>query len=256
MTAIAYCSDATAQGRAAGRLADELACRLAGRSVPLPGPSRGGRHSARRLAAMAGREEATLLVVPVEERGALGSALRNVADVIRLAACPVVLVPPRLDRAGPTVLDGDHVLWAVRDHRDAGCADVAAGLAHALELPLTIAHVMAGDSNGAPGELSSERLSGWLIEGILDSLSVRDRELAGRSSVRISSGEAGPELRRLCEQDHPALIAMGSRGRGPLAAAVLGSICAHLARHGTRPIVVCPPETRQPRHPAATLLRA
>jgi nucleotide-binding universal stress UspA family protein len=43
---------------------------------------------------------------------------------------------------------------------------------------------------------------------------------------------------------HAALLVIGTRGRGPLAGAVLGSVAAKCLRHAECPVVVVPPHAR------------
>ena len=226
-------------------VAEELAASMAARLMPAAGASIGGRRRARRLAAIAEREAAALLVVPVEDPSPMVASLvgRPTAEIVRAAPCPVVLVPPALADAKPPLLVGDHVLWAVADHRDGGCAPVAARMAQGLDLPVTVAHVLPGGSDALSlDELhSGGRLVGWFVDGLLRTLAEHDPWLQDRSTARLSSGDPGRELRRLGDEEGAALAVVGCRGRGSLRAAALGSVSAHLAHHGATPVVVCPP---------------
>jgi nucleotide-binding universal stress UspA family protein len=234
---------------AATRVAEHLASCLGTRLVPVSGALRGGRRRVRRLVAVAEREEAVLLIVAVDKPMHLAASLMQSGfrDVIRLASCPVILVPPALPVAEPP-LAGDRVLWAVADHSDEGCAALVAALARALDLPVTVAHVLSGETGAvACGEPAAERLLGWFVDGLLNRLAEQDPQLEHRSTVCLTSGDPGSQLRRLGEVEGAAVAVVGCRGRGPLRAAALGSVSAFLAQHGTTPVVVCPPDARRQR---------
>jgi nucleotide-binding universal stress UspA family protein len=66
------------------------------------------------------------------------------------------------------------------------------------------------------------------------------------ASVEQRSGHVVDELLRASES--AAMLVVGSRGHGPAAVAVLGSVSQHLARHATCPVVV----VREPRDPDAS----
>ena len=55
------------------------------------------------------------------------------------------------------------------------------------------------------------------------------------------SGEPAETLTRAASDRNAALLVLGSRGRGPFRAALLGSVSARVARLADRPVLVVPP---------------
>jgi nucleotide-binding universal stress UspA family protein len=136
----------------------------------------------------------------------------------------------------------------VADHADEACAVVVAALARALELPVTVAHVMSGETDAAAcGGPMGERLLGWFFDGLVSRLAEQRPQLEDTTTVCLMSGAPGPQLRRLGEEENAAVVVVGSSGRGTLSAAALGSVSAFLAQHGSTPVVVCPPNARRRR---------
>jgi len=59
--------------------------------------------------------------------------------------------------------------------------------------------------------------------------------------LRVEVGDPVDELRYRASRDHVRLLAVGSRGRGPVRRAFLGSVSAELAASAPRPVLVVPP---------------
>ena len=93
------------------------------------------------LVGVARDEDARLLVVGARREGAVKAALLGSVslEITRDAPCPVVVAPPAI--TGPP-LAGDRVVCGVDTEHDRRAAETAARLAHALDLPLTLAHVI------------------------------------------------------------------------------------------------------------------
>jgi nucleotide-binding universal stress UspA family protein len=68
-------------------------------------------------------------------------------------------------------------------------------------------------------------------------------------STRTVSGQAGPEIVRRAEAACHDLIVVGSRGRGPVRSAVLGSVSHYVLHHARIPVLVVHDD--DPKQPAA-----
>jgi nucleotide-binding universal stress UspA family protein len=60
-------------------------------------------------------------------------------------------------------------------------------------------------------------------------------------SVAVEMGDPVQELRERAAREHVRLLAVGSRGRGPIRQAFLGSVSAELAASAPCPVLVVPP---------------
>jgi len=121
-------------------------------------------------------------------------------------------------------------------------AQVAARLARTLDLRLVLARA-TDDRPSFPygdarlSELQRRRAiqdAGQLVEGIVAALPRAAPE------TRLVSGEPVETLTAMCRDEAADLLIVGSRGRGPLAAALLGSVSARLASSAECPVVVVP----------------
>ncbi|MFN0027097.1 MAG: universal stress protein [Acidimicrobiales bacterium] len=113
-----------------------------------------------------------------------------------------------------------------------------------------IQHARAGDrvtlvhawepspSTSSSGLVSSEDDSGahHLVQHEL----ARAGNLTPAKGVELSCEVLHGDPRRMLCDYRADLIVIGAGGHGPLAAAVLGSVSAHLARHCTVPLVLVP----------------
>jgi nucleotide-binding universal stress UspA family protein len=59
--------------------------------------------------------------------------------------------------------------------------------------------------------------------------------------IPVEVGDPVEELRERASRDHVRLLVVGSRGRGPVRRALLGSVSAELAASAPRPVLVVPP---------------
>jgi len=99
---------------------------------------------------------------------------------------------------------------------------------------------------GAPTYMSEEVFYAGreAIARILEDAKARAADCGIQAETHVVGGNAAVEICKLAEQQHADLIVMGSRGHGPLAAALLGSVATHVVRHALCPVMVVPDPTR------------
>ena len=192
-------------------------------------------HAADRLAAVADANDARLIVVGARGVGAaravfLGSVSHELAA---RASRPVLVVPEGCDGTlgpGPLVcgVDGSDAARAA--------AGVATRLADDLQAALTLVSVREPGADEFGGGLAA----------------VSTPAEAARSVERLAvSGNAAETLARAAADRRAALLVVGSRGRGPLRAALLGSVSMALTRIAACPVLIVPFEASRERRSAA-----
>jgi nucleotide-binding universal stress UspA family protein len=184
-------------------------------------------YAADRLSAVADARDARLIVVGTRGLGAVRSALVGSVsqELAADASRPVMVVPEPSGGAlgpGPVVcgVDGsDHAQTAAR---------VAARLAEDLQCALTVVLVRTSQRTG---------------DGIAAGVSAMTAVTSGVDHVEraVISGDPACELTRAAADRRAALLVVGSRGRGPVRAALLGSVSATTARHAHCPVLIVPP---------------
>ena len=105
---------------------------------------------------------------------------------------------------------------------------VAGRLAGALRLRLVLAHVAHGGDNA---EVDAA-----------DLLDAAQSSTAPDAHRRVTWGDPATALAQLADREEAALIAVGSRGRGALKSALLGSVSRALVADAERPTLVVGPE--------------
>lgn len=105
--------------------------------------------------------------------------------------------------------------------------DAALALAGPLEAPLVLAHVVSDESERRRGEL------------VLAEAAVA-RHLGTAVERVVLVGRPDEELARLAAERAASLLVVGSRGRGRLATAVLGSVALGLLERSPCPVLVVP----------------
>jgi nucleotide-binding universal stress UspA family protein len=121
-------------------------------------------------------------------------------------------------------------------------AAVAARLSEVLELRLVLAHVTEerptfpyGDAR--LGELQRRAASEDALRMLAD---LGSEQPQGAWEPRVAFGAPTDALKALCRDEAAELLVVGSRGRGPIATALVGSVSAALASSAECPVVVVP----------------
>jgi nucleotide-binding universal stress UspA family protein len=118
------------------------------------------------------------------------------------------------------------ILCAVDDSEAVrGVLDTARSLAESLQTSLVVIHV-DGDGSDDADELVGR---------------VRERLGDADADVRVAAGAPAEAIRAAADAEDAEMLVVGSRGRGNLRSAVLGSVSHDLTAHATRPVVVVPP---------------
>ena len=172
------------------------------------------------LSAVCSDEAAELLVVGSRGRGPLASALLGSvsAQLASTAAYPVLVVPApeAAERFLAREASGGSIVCGVDGSPESERAlQVAAGLAERMMLELLPVYV--------------------------DDVTRGDASVGDDGRVQVDHGDPVDGLRRRALADDARLIVVGSRGRGALSAAVLGSVSGALAATAPLPVLVVPP---------------
>jgi nucleotide-binding universal stress UspA family protein len=85
---------------------------------------------------------------------------------------------------------------------------------------------------------------------ILEDAKARADGAGVQAETHLVAGSAAVEICKLAQERKADLIIMGSRGHRPLAAALLGSVAAHVVRHAHCPVMVVPDPVRVNGHRA------
>jgi nucleotide-binding universal stress UspA family protein/anti-anti-sigma regulatory factor len=198
---------------------------------------------AEKLLALAHTEDAELLVVPATGQSRvrtllLGSVYLALAGA---APCPVVVVAPGVDAlatTGPIVCGIDGSAPSIV------AAGVAADLAERLETRLLLVHAANALPAAPPGVLGGhDRRHGEglrMLQGVADCLPVTVPKL-----LLVELGPAAQRLAHVARTESAQMLVTGSRGRGRIASALLGSVASELATSVDRPLMIVPPDARR-----------
>ena len=142
-------------------------------------------------------------------------------------------------------LGGTAVICGVRDWADVDTAAVAARLAGALALPLTLMHVLppATGRDGAPAGALDRPWDDEAAHSLLDGIAAA---VTGGADLRVERGTAGPVLAAAAVTARAGLLVVGGPVRGRLGAALTGSASGYLMRRSERPLIVCGTGCRRP----------
>ena len=199
--------------------------------VPVLDPS-----LARGLHDIAEREGAALLVLGSSHHGQLGRVLvgGSAELVVNGSPCAVAVAPPQF-RERPTLQP--RRIGVAYDGSPAANTALAlgAGLAAAAAAPLLVLSALAPWWDRPIGH------------GVPDPAETLDKGVARAEARGLAPDQVSAELLRgdpgatLSERTAElGLLVMGSRGRGGLRRALLGSVSTHVLRHARCPVIVCP----------------
>jgi nucleotide-binding universal stress UspA family protein len=198
------------------------------RTVPLPGGSR-----AQQLQNLADRTEAVAIVIGSSHRGDLGRVFAGTTAerLLHGAPCPV-LVAPRGHGGGE--------LRRILVGHDGGSeADIALELALAAPGPVRLVQVFEHASVTVQASMPLAWVVPPEVEGeARERFEARFGRLGDAVQREFVVGDAVTELVRRTEEVDLAIV--GSRGPGPLASMLLGSVSARLIRRAACPVMVVP----------------
>jgi nucleotide-binding universal stress UspA family protein len=193
-------------------------------------------------------EDAALLVTGTRGRGALAAALLGSvsAAAVSRSTCPVMVVPE-----GSRLRPGHPIVCAVDDSPAARSATRAAlWLSLRLDSELLVAHAIASSpppsASAAPGvpdrlvELERREAARFLTRLALEEGVGADVER------RLTHGGEAESIRELAEEEDASLVVVGTRRRGSLRSALVGSVSLDMRTNSSRPVVVVPAGARIP----------
>lgn len=189
---------------------------------------------AEELVAIAGEEEAELLIVGSRGRGAVSSALLGSVSrtLAREAPCPVVILTRDAveARSEPGAASPSVVVGLDGSDRSVEAARLGADLASRLESRLVLVHALDAPAGVAGG---TEMEAADALERVLASIAV-DGE------IRVAWGPAAFALEEVAAEEDARLIVIGPRDIGAWRAAALGSVTSELLRESRHPVVLLP----------------
>lgn len=200
-------------------------------------------------------ENGALIVVGARGRGPAKTALLGSVSsaLARGSDRPVTVIPPDAARAvtSQTAEARRVAVCGVDGSPEAERAVAVAGqLSAALELELLLVNVYRRDavatSVAAPGAVppptdpASEERRRAALAVAEDAASPVPEGVPVRT--RAEAGEPAAAVDRTTMEERATMIVVGSRGRGNIASALLGSTSSRLTATATRPVVVVPAE--------------
>lgn len=137
------------------------------------------------------------------------------------------------------------IIWATDGSASAEKAlPVATGLAKTMDARLVAAHVeevvigRAGASISTGDEALQDALNEHVRKAEREGVPVELR------SARAAAGDAASAIVDIAEDVGADLIVAGSRGRGPLAGLILGSVALRLLQTAPCPVLIVPERSR------------
>ena len=194
------------------------------------------------LAEEARERGADVIVLGVGARGRLQEAIvgSTVLDVVHRSHLPVLLFPHTAlrGRRGRPLVSPD-ATWILHptdfSHASQRALEVARGLALEKGLPITVLHIL-DPRDPTPEEEARERLA-KLAAGLSED------GVEGVETV-LERGTAWERVLAVSAESDDTLVVMGTRGRGRLPGAVLGSQSREVARRIALPLLLVPNRDR------------
>jgi nucleotide-binding universal stress UspA family protein len=197
-------------------------------------------------------EDAAFIVVGTAADGAVRTVgVGSVSLALgRHASRPLVVVPPGVSDPRLASPDVDAVVCGLAGPEDLEPLRTAVRLARDLDLPLVAAHVIPAEDE----HTSARNVAGirTLITRVPEARTARAQsdlrarlESAGAwpgalDGPAILVGEPAEQLADLAAATRAGLVVVGTRGRGPIRSALLGSVSRSLATASVAPVVICP----------------
>ena len=177
------------------------------------------------LRAAAERLRVTHLVVGSRGQGAVQEALAASTSgaLAREAPCPVILVPPGSPEWSDDSPEAVIVCGVDGSYGSHEAARHAAALARQVQARLVLATVVESAGEATPDAVVAD------VRAAVPEIRVDSEALSGR---------AAEELLALARRTEARLTVVGSRGHGPLKAALLGSVSGSLVQETDRPVMV------------------
>lgn len=201
---------------------------------------------AEKLLALAHREAAELLVVSAPHQSRvrtllLGSVYLALAGA---APCPVVVLAPGVQTIATT---GPIVCGVDGSQPSVAAALVAADLAARLETRLLLVHAVNALPSAAPGITGGHGAARGarhddglrLLQAVAERLPITVPKL-----LLVEHGPPAERLAQVAQAESAQMVVTGSRGRGRVASALLGSVASTLTTSIDRPHMIVPPHRR------------
>ena len=191
---------------------------------------------ARRIAAVAEREQASLIVVGTRGNAPVADALLGSVSS-RLAAdapCPVLILPPALrSHIHPERWPNRTIVCGYDGSVNAWNAAISASLI-AARLRAGLSLVSVGTALSWRVDQAAARLGRWLSEHS------EPGDFVPEIEWEVRAGDPAWELEHVSRAMTAPLLVIGSRGLGPWHDPLLGSVARRVLLAARRPTLVCP----------------
>jgi hypothetical protein len=168
----------------------------------------------------------------------------DIATIVATVPLPVDGGGPPFPPSAPSIRFGVRVQWAahryeIRPRPDRVRRHVRA---RSMERPVD------GAKGGAPGNRAPVVVCGIDVARAARALArlAVDAGVAESTDVRVGSGDLEQQLLTTARDEQATVLVVGSRGRGAVKAALLGSVSTDLIGVARCPVLVVPPQAEPP----------